>query len=303
MQVIELPDPMVEPRALGFSPDGRLLAAWEEKQLLLIDAAAGSARALWTGGQRYGYCTPGVGFTADGRGVVAVHVPAGGSFHDKALQIHDVAAASPKRKDAGMDVRAVDVGGRGLAVLAGWSQQNSQRVEFWDTRTDRQRLAVNWPVGSPEALAASADGKWLAGSCVELIRLWNFAGSEPPTRARRQFKVTRNKTVWAMAVSAKGEFLAATADRLYVWDVRTGKEVRVAEVVPGRGREVAFHPSRPLLAFAAGEEVGFWDAEAKSEARRFAWGVGRVNAVAFSPDGLRCAAAGTGKVVVWDVDA
>ena len=303
MQVIELPDPKVEPWALGFAPDGRLLAVWEKSQLGLIDTAAGTARSLWAGGQDFGYCTPGVGFTADGKRVLALHITAGDSFHDKTLQLHGLKAGEPKRKDADMNVWAMDVGARGVVVLAGWSSKKSLRVELWDTRTDKQRLAVKWPMGFPQVLAASADGKWVAGSCVELIRLWNFTGNKPPTRARRQFKATHNETVRAIAVAPGGGFVAATTDRLHVWDVKTGKETRIASVAPpGWGREIAFHPTRPVLAFCAGTEVGLWDAAAGAEVRRFAWNVGRVGALAFAPDGLRCAAAGKGKVVVWDVD-
>ena len=300
MQVIDLPDPVIAPRSLGFSPDGRFLAVWEQKQLCLIDTVAGSAQLIWSGGRQFGYCTPGVGFTANGRSVIAHHVLPDGSSLDKTLQIHDTKAGEPTRKDVGMNVWSLDVGTNGLVVLAGWSAKQSLRVEFWDTRTDKQRLAVKWPRGFPQVLAVSADGKWLAGSCVDLIRLWNFTTNETPTRARRQFKVTHNETVRAMAVAPKGEFVAATADRLYIWDVKTGKEVPVAATVPDWGREDAFHSSQALLAFSSGEEVALWSPGEKVS--RFAWGIGRVQAVTFTPDGLRCAAAGQGKVVVWDVD-
>ena len=69
------------------------------------------------------------------------------------------------------------------------------------------------------------------------------------------------------------------------------------------GREVAFHPSRPILAYSgASAEVAFYDVVARAELKRFAWGIDKTTATAFSDDGLRCAAAGAGKVVVWDVD-
>lgn len=301
MQVFELPQTESKPQSVGFSPDGRFLAAWEETRVYAIDTATGTARVLWSGGGKYSYCTPGIGFMADGRRVVALHIPGGGT--GKVLQVHDTKTAKSARTNLRMDVWAMDVGANGLVVLAGWSWANSLRVELWDTRTDRRRLAVIWPVGFPEVVASSADGRWVAGSCVDLVRLWNLPGNGSAKRARRQFRVVDNKTVRALAVSASGEFVAATSDRLYVWDVRTGKEARVANVSPGRGRKIAFHPSQPILAFGTGKGVCFWDVTAKAEMRRFAWDVGHVNAVAFAPDGLRCAAAGTGKVVIWDVDA
>jgi WD40 repeat protein len=149
----------------------------------------------------------------------------------------------------------------------------------------------------------SADGEWIAESCVDLIRVWDLTGAKPPKRARRLFRGDRNETVRALAVSAGGGYVAATSTKLYVWDVRTGKPIPIPKATPEWGREIGFHPTRPILAYSAGtDEVAFFDAVGRAELNRFAWGIGTVSSVAFSHDGLRCAAAGKGKVVVWDVD-
>ena len=61
MQVVELPDRDLTPEAVGFSPDGRLLAAWERGgSVFVIDTETGTARAMPTKGVKYNYCTPGV---------------------------------------------------------------------------------------------------------------------------------------------------------------------------------------------------------------------------------------------------
>jgi WD40 repeat protein len=298
--VFELAEASIQPESIGFSPDGRLLAAWTERQVCVIDITAGAARTIWDKGDRYGYCRPGIGFTADSRGVVALHEPEDREFGDhKALQVHDTKTAEANRKFVEVDVWGMDVGANGLVVVA----ERYDRLVVWNTRTDKRRVAVKWPKGS-QVLALSADGNWVAVSNTDQFRLWNIAGTKPPTRARRQFHTDRNKTIWALAVSANGDYVAATSLGLYVWDVQTGKETRIAKAKPGSGREIAFHPSNPLLAFSGGtREVTFWDAPTRSEVKRFAWKIGTVSAVVFSQDGLRCAAAGKGKVVIWDVDA
>jgi WD40 repeat protein len=304
MQVVQLPNRDLQPEALGFSPDGRFLAAWDRGgSVLVIDTAAGVARTLWADGAEYGYCTPGVGFTANGRSVVTLHVRKdAGIFENKSLLVHTVKTGKTRRL-ADVDAWALDVGAAGLVVHSVHERMEPERAVFWDTRTNERRFAFERTVGFVQQLALSPDGRWVAESCVDLIRLWNLTGAKPPKRALRQFHTARNKTIRALAVSANGEYVAATCESLYVWDVRTGKRSRIAKAKPGWGREIAFHPSRPALAYSGGtEEVVFLDAAAHKELNRFAWDVGTVTAVAFSHDGLRCAAAGGGKVVVWDVD-
>ena len=305
MQVVELPDRDLTPEAFGFSPDGRLLAAWESGgSVLVIDTTTGTARALPTKGAEYNYCTPGVGFTADSRGVVALQDPKDAALDSRrGPYVHDTKTGKARRKFPRVELWAMDVGAKGLVVHSEHAWMEPERVVLWDTRTDRRRFAFERTVGFTQQLAVSADGRWVAESCVDLIRLWNLTAAKPPKRARRQFHTARNKTIWALAVSANGEYVAATSVGLYVWDVRTAKETRIAKTKPGSGREIAFHPSRPVLAYSGGsEEVVFYDAAARRELNRFAWGIGRIAAVAFSQDGLRCAAAGKGKVVIWDVE-
>jgi WD40 repeat protein len=158
------------------------------------------------------------------------------------------------------------------------------------------------PARYAQQLAVSADGNWVAESWNNTIRVWNLADTKPLKRAKRQLRSAG--IVRAMALSANGEYVAGISRVLRVWDVRTGKTVldaKTAQSYPGH--EIAFHPSRPVVAYSGGtEEVAFYDAAARREVNRFAWGVGTIEAVAFSQDGLRCAAAGEGKVVVWDVD-
>ncbi|MBY0458594.1 MAG: hypothetical protein K2V38_14740 [Gemmataceae bacterium] len=87
-------------------------------------------------------------------------------------------------------------------------------------------------------------------------------------------------------------------------NVRAAEFWRAGDDTANTRHDLAFHPTRPVLALRGGRatgEVVFDDAAARGELKRYAWEVGVLSAVAFSPDGLRCAA-GPGQVVVWDVD-
>src|SRR5688500_12870986 len=70
MQSIKFTDAKFEPLSMAFAPDGRLLAVWGWGQVCVIDTAAGAVRGGY-GEKDVGMTElPGVGFTADGRGVI-----------------------------------------------------------------------------------------------------------------------------------------------------------------------------------------------------------------------------------------
>ena len=315
MQVIELPQTDIRPSALGFSPDGRLLAAWDDQNTLVIDPSAGTARALWriarprSGG---GHRAPAVGFTADGTGLIAVRFTYPKDNETKVdLCVYDVATGAIKRERSAKVWNPVEIGPGGRWVYTSAHETGKFGIVRWDPITG-QALP---PFGSSGRdifqLAVSADEGCVAASIWENVRVLKFRGQTAPKRATKQLPFDGQYACRALAVSADGAYFAATgvhyrgAHRVEVWVVDTEQPVTVAQGSDTctYGRSVHFHPTRPLLVYCTGaEEVIFWDAASQTEVKRFAWGVGGVNTVRFSADGLRCAAAAAGKVVVWDVD-
>lgn len=304
MQVFPLPDAKHGPQAIAFSPDGRLLAAWDYGRVFVIDTAGGSVRALCSKGDVSMSNVPGLGFTADSRGVIAQHETHPNPF----LRVRDVDSGEVTQELALTYGDAVEPGPGGRLVYLG-SRHAHKSVEVfrWNPLTDEWLPEFARHNGYLGQLAVSADERWVAGSSGEVIRLWNIADRKLPTRALRQFKLEKYAFIFCIALSSDGSFLASHDWHTRVWDTQTGEEWKLSPRQSTDGtdfcREIAFHPSRPILAFSGKTpEVAFWDAAARAEVKRFAWNIGRISATAFSPDGLRCAAAGTGKVVVWDVD-
>lgn len=315
MQVFELPAPNnpeasrldrteVKPGALGFSPDSRFLAAWDYGRVLVIDTMTRNVRTLCSKMDVSMSNVPGIGFTADSRGVISQHETHSNPF----LRIRDVESGEMTHELTLRYGDAVEIGPGGRFVYLGSREfQKSVAVFRWNPLTDDWLPEFGRHNGYLQQLAVSADEQWVAASTSDLVRVWNIVGGKLPSRALRQFKVDKYAHIYCLALSSDGTFLAARDWKTRVWNVQTGQEW---EVAPRQGtdgsdfcREITFHPSRPILAFSGKtDQVGFWDAAAHTEVNRFAWGIGRVQAVAFSPDGLRCAAAGKGKVVVWDVD-
>jgi len=304
VQVFPLPNAARQHQAIAFSPDGRLLAAWDYGRVFVIDTTSGSIRTLCSKGDISMSNVPGLGFTADSRGVISQHETHPNPF----LRVHDVDSGEVTQELSLTYGNAVEPGPGGRLVYLG-SQEFHKSVEVfrWNPLTDEWLPEFARHNGYLRQLAVSADEQWVAGATTNVIRLWNIAGGKLPTRAVRQFKVEKYATIYNIALSSDGAFLASHDWLTRVWDTQTGEQWELSPRQSTDGtdfcREIAFHPSRPILAFSGKTlEVAFWDAATRAEVRRFTWDIGRISATAFSPDGLRCAAAGTGKVVVWDVD-
>jgi WD40 repeat protein len=318
VQVIELPQPDVCPTALGFSPDGRLLAAWDDLGASVLDPVAGTARSLWrTTRPQYSHSSdrnPAVGFTADGRGVIALHYTyRTGSNPTAQLRVYNAATGDISRGRPANPWTCVEIGPGGRWVYTSQYDDKTGKIGVlrWNPLTGRTLPAFGWSKRDLFHLAVTADERCVVASIWEAIRVLKFAGEEPPKRASKQLAYTANGYPFMLTVSADGAYVAATGFRyrpagwrVEAWTVETGKQVTVAK---GSGhlyaRNIHFHPAKPLLAYCTGaDEVVFWDAPSRKEVKRFAWDIGGVETVCFSADGLRCAAASKGKVVVWDVD-
>jgi WD40 repeat protein len=295
----------IRPRAIGFSPDGQLLALWERGRVVVIDATQGTIHNLWDEDVHSMSTVPGIGFTADSRGVItsSEHVEGARSV-DMTVAVLDVTTGNLVRGATFQFGRTCVPGPDGRTVyLCEQPTIERCRIILWDPLTGVQKPAFARHRGEIRQLAVSADEKWFATSNLTEVRVWNVGSNKLSPRSAWLFKSQRDGTIHALALSSAGAYVAASGPGVNVWEVESGEQWEVAQFAGGSCREIAFHPSLPLLAFSGNsDEVAFWDAEARVEVTRFTWDIGDVTATAFSPDGLRCAAAGTGKVVVWDVD-
>jgi WD40 repeat protein len=312
MQRIRLPDKKDQPRALGFSAEGRWLIAWDNGKVFVLDTASGTVHAKWgelirptaaIGHTGAVSAVPGVGFTSDGQPIIGRLVYArddGPKFH-----VHDVNSGAVRRALPAGDVRAGEVGPGGRFVYLAFYAQGIARC---DPLTGKASAPFGKHKEWPRCLAVSADEKWIAGLSEEptytVIRVWSLSGKKLPTRAARQFKPPAQGRYSGLALSSDGAFVAYTMPGVNVIDVKTGDTRQVVPESGGLCKEVAFRPSRPVLAYSGGtEEVTLYDVKARTELMRYAGEAGEVCALAFSADGMRCAAASPGHVVIWDVDA
>ncbi len=149
--------------------------------------------------------------------------------------------------------------GRTLAAIGG-----RQALHFWDLATGKDRLATpDAHLGAVQALALPADGKTLiSGSTDRTVRIWELATGRPSKT------IPHDGSVWSLAVSADGSFLAAGVGgptKVDLWNLKTGErlhswliEGRSSDSVKLRAVTLGRDGSSVIVALANGS-VRCWD--------------------------------------------
>src|SRR5262249_34851380 len=139
----ELPDSDLPPTALGFSPDGRSLAAWSPEGVSVIDPAVGTARALWRtpplqDSSRWSRERNSVvGFTTDSRCVIALRfTDRTGTNTGAAIGVFDATTGTALREHTVSQWSAVEVGpGRWVYASVYEKVKKTLGIIRWDPLT------------------------------------------------------------------------------------------------------------------------------------------------------------------------
>jgi WD40 repeat protein len=230
---------------LGFSPDGRYLAAYyvqwaQEHPLEVWDLGDGVGRRIITVREATGL----PGFATDGRSMMAL-VPNG------EVAVIDLPSGRELRRfqsGGPADALALQPGGNLVAVAGG--QTNGVRVLNPETGVVAQRLPHPDAV---QGLAWSADGKMLAAACNDLrIHLWDTV------RWQEVGQLTGHRfEVGDVAFDPTGKWLASFGwdMTLRVWEVGSRRQVLNVEDV----RVLGFRSQGGLAAGGlSGQRVQVW---------------------------------------------
>jgi WD40 repeat protein len=191
------------------------------------------------------------------------------------------------------------------------TQTYEGRILFWDLVPGRDRPVSGPPTDKYTEFALSADGKLLAFSKGESIRLWDVnAGRE----ARR---LGEDKGAIRLAFSGDGKLLASLArGRVTLWDVTAGKPLRqfppAGQANQGRPERLrldgevsglALSPDGRVLATltGTGESIRLWDVGSGKELRTLGLTDTSPRNLAFSPDGGLLALASQHGLRLWEV--
>jgi WD40 repeat protein/Tfp pilus assembly protein PilF len=206
-------------------------------------------------------------------------------------------------------------------------------VRTWDTATGRPGRALEKATVAADALALSADGRWLAAGCADhAVRVWDLS------TARLRFTLRGHRTpVLKLAFSNDGARLASAAGsamqvmlraeppwdsaELKLWDLTRGRELTAMEPQALLVTALAFSPDGRWLASGGipmpavrrnpgdikvpGKQayaIRVWDARTGAERQRLKGHTSAVVDLAFSSDGRYLASAGGGDQTVrlWD---
>jgi WD40 repeat protein len=200
---------------------------------------------------------------------------------------------------------AYQPGGKLLAI------GRQHEVLFLDLESNDVVRKLSAPEGRITALAFGSDGHRLAVAASlpgksGMVRTYALASGLPGDKPE-QTLAAHQDAVLDLAFSPDGSLLATTGyDRLIkLWDVKTGKELRVLKDHSDSVYSLAFSPDGKLLASGAADRaVKAWEVATGKRLYTLGEPTDWVYAVAWSPDGHHLAAGGVDRSIrVWEVSA
>jgi WD40 repeat protein len=290
--------------SLVFSPDGKTLAVGEGSQqtVRLFEVATGKEMRQLSGGQNQTYSPA---FSTDGKTVAAVSGNGNIFFWETATgkEIRQLPALN-----YGIMTVAFSPDGR---TLAGGGANS--RAHLWDVATGKERQVLAGHQMGITGVALAPDGKMLATTSLDqTVRLWEVeTGKElrqlPRPEVQAELGAAESLAPF-IAFCPDGRMLGAAYPdgTIYLWDPRTGKELRHFAANVGNVSALAFAPNGKALA-AGGIEgpVRIWDPATGKEIRQLKTvalagqpeppGEGALPvtaSLAFSPDGKTLAVGG-----------
>ena len=202
----------------------------------------------------------------------------------------------------------------GTRSLVAKGPDQNDTVRVWNTTTGRLKWSLQAHVGERSggrvfgmatSVAWSPDGKYLATSGAETIRIWNVS-----TRLDEQvLRVTDGKehSPLEMAWSHDGKYIASGSNNgeIVIWKVGSGERVFVLKGHSAVISSVAWSPDGKRLASSSYDKtVRVWDTVTGKEVHEFKGHTGNVQAVVWSPDGKKLASGGNDSTVrFWDVES
>jgi len=157
-------------------------------------------------------------------------------------------------------------------------------------------------------LFAAGGQPGLAGEVREWTVLsgdeWNV-GETNLTRSLIRSFTAHKDAIYSMAISPDDKILATGSydQKIKLWDVGTGKELKTLSGHNGCIFGLAFRPDGKILASASADRtVKLWDVASGERRDTLSQPLKEVYAVVFSPDGKRLAAGGTdNRIRVWEI--
>ncbi|MFS0519399.1 caspase family protein [Nostoc sp. UIC 10607] len=186
------------------------------------------------------------------------------------------------------------------------------KIIIWNLEARKQIQVFRVDNGPIYNASFSLDGKTLAfASDDNKIKLWNLkTGKEIRTLQGHDDEVNsinfrHDGEVNSISFSPDGKTLVSAGDdnKIKLWNLKTGEEIRTFQAHNGRVYSVRFSPDGKTLASASSNTIKLWNLVNAGEAiRTFKAHNGQVYSVRFSPDGKTLASvSGDNTIKLWNL--
>jgi WD40 repeat protein len=268
--------------AVALTPDGKLAAASDGRDIVLWDTATMCERLRW---RAHDSVVNALCFAEGGRVLVS-------TSDDKTLCRWELPAAKLVRQlrtKTWLSYLSTDgkrgLGGDGKNIVCLYDLENGTVLQQFEGHTDQVTAGT-----------LSADGKRaLTGGTDKMVRLWDTA-----TGKELAYLKGHTAAVTGVAFTPDGKN-ALSADggpgaRIRYWDLKTAKQIWEGQAGPHGSRFVVLPDGKQALEF--GDGVRLWNLDTGKEVRRL--DTVRVQAAALSADGRLALTVG-GMVSLWDL--
>jgi WD40 repeat protein len=304
-------------RSVAFLPDGRSALIAGVGGIEILDLSSGQSIRRFAGDNRDDSMVQSIAISRDGR-----HVLAGKLY---ALELWDIPSGRRLRAFKGYTgfVSAIAISPNGRYCLSGG---DDGRLIFWDLQTGRivhDVLRGGGITAEIKAAAITPDGRFgLTGGGVDApLQLWDLQTGRLALRFEGEKIGSLNLVpfVFSAAIFPDGRkaITGGSDDILYLWDLKTGKQLRKitgntsaigALALSPDGRFVVSGNSARTLTKNAIETrdvvIKLFSVANGKQMHVFKGDLKNIFALAFSPDGRFVLSGGMGdKVRLWDASA
>lgn len=201
------------------------------------------------------------------------------------------------------DGKVIATAGSGKATVTTGARDSGgfEDLKLWDVATGKL-LRPQVTRGSVNAVAISADGKFVAVTGHGLVEVWNLGSGEKVWTLEGSYKDVSSHA--HIAIHPKRNLLAMGASGLDdppvdVWDLETGKRLYTLGGYTFAIQGLAFSPDGETLAAGDGSKIVLWDIGTGRELRTL--GKEGSSSMAFSPEGRFLATNAKGRFgyLIW----
>ena len=306
--------------SVAFSPDGKTIAsAGFDQTVRLWDSESGEEHARLQG---HTDAIRGLAFVPGQRTLVSV-------ANDRVARIWRLGVHKcetgllPSEGPLTVNAAAVSADGRTLATADATGAVGIWKLDPSESLTGstaprltsgKLPIAVRGSAagtgGQTRAIAVSENGRFIVAAGDDGLRVWDTTGLAAKGPSLDPQILLKGRACYALALATDGTTLAgATADGVFLWDLRTGKKLRDEPIIAAAGvREIAFAPPETRtdpptrMAVAVDRSITVLDLQSGVSTTATQAHAAGIFSLAFAKGGRILASGGdAGRVKVWRV--